>query len=56
MNRGMEDHEKADQIAASSGFGSCAATIRETVSRARDGMVRYNNAYVLYLPQGRVGC
>jgi hypothetical protein len=56
MNRGMEDHEKAAQIAASSGFDSCAAAIRETVSRARDGMLRYNNAYVLYLPRGRVDC
>jgi tetratricopeptide (TPR) repeat protein len=54
--RGMADHEKAAQIAAASGFGSCATAIRETASRARDGMVRYNNAYVLYLPNGRVGC
>jgi hypothetical protein len=44
FDRGMEDHEKAAQIAASSGFGSCAAAIRETVSRARDGMVRYSKS------------
>jgi hypothetical protein len=56
FDQGMADHEKAAQIATSSGFGSCAAAIRETVSRARDGMVRYNNAYVMYLPHGRVGC
>lgn len=56
FNRGMADHEKAAQIATSSGFGSCATAIRETVSRAQDGMVRYNNAYVLYLSKGRVGC
>jgi hypothetical protein len=56
FDQGMADREKAAQIAESSGFGSCAAAIRESVSRARDGMVRYNNAYVMYLPQVRVGC
>jgi tetratricopeptide (TPR) repeat protein len=56
FNQGMADHQKAAQIAESSGFGSCAAAIRETVSRAQDGMLRYNNAYLLYLPHGRLGC
>jgi hypothetical protein len=56
FNQGMADHEKAAQIAASSGFRACAGAIRETVSRVQDGMLRYNNGYVLYLPHGRVGC